>query len=305
MSKFVIAAVALVGMVGVVDADSTAVWPLRDVGDTLKTSRATLITGHAADAECREKIKAATEAGATPTETFTSEGLQWVPKAYKAKEDRDNWTLTFANAGLLCDEIAKLVALQPAMGALERAASDLDSFKRHAKSGVTQSELTPQNIERLQVDRKDCRPAVPVIQSAARAYGVQHLKFAYLDPKPVADLASICDALDTGFAPFAKQVEDNEKEEAEAWAAAEAPYKKAGATGEKLEFLTKMDGTAIYGVGGREITTPKAKVAAKVMFEVLSGGGSVTVRKYVWKGTKLVEATQREYAVRPGAGAFK
>lgn len=76
--------------------------------------------------------------------------------------------------------------------------------------------------------------------------------------------------------------------------------------GERLDYFVSADGIAIYGKGGKELTTPKQKAAAKVTFEVLTGSdGGVTVKRLAWKGNKAAGWSQRDYPTRPGPSAFR
>ena len=87
---------------------------------------------------------------------------------------------------------------------------------------------------------------------------------------------------------------------------AAAPYKAIGVTGDRLDLMVRHDGYAMYAVGGRELTSPKAKKAAPVIFELLGDSHSDwTLRRYQFKGDTLVATTERGFRVRPGAAAFR
>ena len=104
------------------------------------------------------------------------------------------------------------------------------------------------------------------------------------------------------IAKYGKDPESMERARAEEKA---APYKAVGAKGDRLALLIDHIDYAMYGVGGGELTTPKQLKAANIIFEVLHGDDGWTVRRYLFKGDKLVSTTSQGYLLKPGARAFR
>lgn len=87
---------------------------------------------------------------------------------------------------------------------------------------------------------------------------------------------------------------------------AAAPYKAVGIKGERLALLVDHVDYAMFASGGRELTTPKQLKTASIIFELLGDQSSIwTVRRYEFKGDKLISTTEKEYFLKPGAAAFK
>jgi hypothetical protein len=84
------------------------------------------------------------------------------------------------------------------------------------------------------------------------------------------------------------------------------PYKAAGITGDRLDFLVDHTSYAMYGVGGVELETPKQLKRANVIFELLGpASGRYTLRRYQFRGDKLVATTTGEYWLRPASKEFR
>lgn len=116
--------------------------------------------------------------------------------------------------------------------------------------------------------------------------------------------ATVCAPLAKAGGSFAKDVEGAK---AKRFAELAAPYKAAGITGDRLRLLVDHANYAMYGVGGGELTTPKQLARAKVIFEVLGPGtdGLYTLRRYQFRGHKLVSTTSGDFLLRPRAKHFR
>jgi hypothetical protein len=114
--------------------------------------------------------------------------------------------------------------------------------------------------------------------------------------------AEVCAKVAAIATTFAQDVE---RERLAAWERIAAPYKAAGVKGERLDYLVSGHRYAKYGVGGVELTTIKQLAKAKVMFEMLTGQGVVTLRRTEFKGDKLVGTSTQEFERRPGPRAYR
>jgi hypothetical protein len=115
----------------------------------------------------------------------------------------------------------------------------------------------------------------------------------------------VCAPLAKAAASFGKDVTQAHDDRV---AKVAAPYKAAGIGGDRLALLVDHVAYAMYGVGGGELRTPQQLKTAAVIFELLgpnTDSGLYTVRRYQFKGDKLVATTSQDYYKRPGAKAFK
>ena len=115
----------------------------------------------------------------------------------------------------------------------------------------------------------------------------------------------ICSPLAKIAATFAK---DARAADAKRLARIAAPYKAAGARGERLELLVDHIDYAMYGVGGGELSTAKQLAKASVIFELLgpnTADGTYTLRRYQFRGNKLVSTTSRTFRRRPASRHFR
>jgi hypothetical protein len=116
--------------------------------------------------------------------------------------------------------------------------------------------------------------------------------------------AKVCAPLAKASKSFATDVATARTER---YAETAAPYKKVGITGDRLNLLVDHASYAMYAVGGAELTTPKQLKSAAIIFELLGPGteGTYTLRRYTFRGDKLVSTTSREFLLRPGAKHYK
>jgi hypothetical protein len=92
----------------------------------------------------------------------------------------------------------------------------------------------------------------------------------------------------------------------EAGRKAEAPYVAAGFTGDRLRIVVGFQGL-LQAVGGKTLSAMKDLKTAKIMF-VLGQATDThfwTLRRFEFKGDKLVGDTSEETVLRPGARAYR
>lgn len=292
--------VMLVLSVGVASADDyQAFMQVRNLASRLEKARAKLDAGKGATKFCRDELAKSKTSGAKPDEPIYHEVFEGMAKAFKDKQDR--WSIHFADAGQICDELDRIEPAARAVVQLSETARHLESLRNAADDPSYVSAKTLEVIKAMLVE---CRASINTLVPIAKAYKLTEIEFSS-GPRKLATLgADICDAMDKQIPAYQKLVEAAAAAAKIEWEKTLDAYRKAGADGEKLQFLGSMDGTALYAIGGKELMTPKAKAAASVMFEVLTGDG-VTIRRYTWKGNKSTGMSQREYPARPGASAFK
>ena len=116
--------------------------------------------------------------------------------------------------------------------------------------------------------------------------------------------AKVCAPLAKRSKSFATDVSTARTER---YAETAAPYKKIGITGDRLDLLVDHASYAMYAVGGAELTTPKQLKSAAIIFELLGPGtaGTYTLRRYQFRGDKLVATTSREFLLKPGSKHYK
>jgi len=252
-------------------------------------------------AKCRDVLKKET-AELKPTDAIRGLGdaFKGLDRAFN---DGGNLHLKVADVLTICDEIDKYVpflAPAQALGDALKAAEDIDLWLEMG-SGITE-----ENLAGFSKPEPGCRAAAAaMLKSPYQKMGIQ-TRTAWRTIDVATASAAVCDKLTSQIARFKQGLADQAAENKKWWEETAAPYRKAGASGEKLEFLVSMHDRALYAVGGKEMTTPKALAAANVMFEVLTGSdGAVTIRRYTWKGNKGTGMTQKNYPTRPGAGAFR
>jgi hypothetical protein len=160
-----------------------------------------------------------------------------------------------------------------------------------------------ENGARLAASAKGCQEG----SRALAAGGIQQVEVRIGgSPKviAVAELASkVCQPLATASASFANEVAAARKA---AWEKAARPYKDAGFTGDRLDFVVGNSGTAIFVAGGKEISGDlKALKRAKVLFYRLTGSGSITLKRHEFRGDQLVAQSQSEHLTQPPAAAYR
>lgn len=264
----------------------------------LATLRTDLVANTRRTAESCNRVLDDARAGNVPASfELTGDVYDKLPKSYR---DSRGVHLKLGDAKVICDGLAAGAGLAQARVAVEAAQHSLawltmiDKATNHEDNGP-----------KLQAGAAACRQAIATLTTAKIA-SIKVTKEGRTDHAvvAVADIEGMfCAPLAKAAATFSAEVKAARRA---AWEKAAAPYKRAGLTGKKLDVVVALDGRAIYAVGGRELTTPKQKKAAAVLFEVLvDNNGMFTVRRYQFKGNKLVRTTSAEYRRRPGAAAFR
>jgi hypothetical protein len=82
----------------------------------------------------------------------------------------------------------------------------------------------------------------------------------------------------------------------------EAPYRKVGITGEKLDFLLNHD---VVGVGQRPFASKAAMARTNVFFELLLDGDEYKLVRDVFSGNTHAGQTVRGTLVQPGPEAYR
>lgn len=115
----------------------------------------------------------------------------------------------------------------------------------------------------------------------------------------------ICAPLAKAAKTFAKSVT---KARDEKLAAATAPYKKVGITGDRLQVCIQWHGYMLRGVGGRELASPRDRKTPSLMFATLgpaSDTGLYTIRRFAFRGDKLISVTEQQFLRMPGAAGYR
>lgn len=122
------------------------------------------------------------------------------------------------------------------------------------------------------------------------------------EERTIADArATYCQGLVDWAGGFAAETE---RVRAEELAKITAKYTKYGIKGDRLALLVDSDNTYFYGKGCDEVITDIAKLAkAKVLFywTELAYGAGWGVRRYQFKGHKLVKESYREFSRQEAA----
>ncbi|HKA88229.1 MAG TPA: hypothetical protein VKE22_11200 [Haliangiales bacterium] len=233
-------------------------------------------------------------------ELTSSAGYNGLPSAYPDPGSSGESHLRFGDADAVCAKLAEWMVLGQARKAVEEAARALEWMKMIDKASNHE-----ENGAKLIATAKACNAAIGTLAAAkmdtikvARPGRSDH------DKVPVAEIdGRYCAPLAKVAATFADEVRQARRAE---WERLAAPYKAAGLTGDKLDLVVSLSGRAIYGRGGGELTTPREKKAASVMFEVLTANnGSVTLRRYQFSGDKLIKTTSADYPYRPSPAAYR
>lgn len=243
---------------------------------------------------CRAAIKAAGLGGSVE---LTNSAFEKIPGAIQTKS---GYALTVGKADAVCAEFGKWNGIARARLVINDAIRTLDWLE--LINIVTND---PANGPKLAEAAAACSSGVDKMiadgvptEFEIEGHGLRSMRKVALSKVK----ATLCEPIAKAASTFAEDVKKAQREEYERTA---APYKAAGFTGDRLDLAVTESGYAKYGVGGRELVTPKELKAAKLWFEVLTGDTSVTVRRYEFRGDKLVGTTSRDYLVRPGAGAFR
>jgi hypothetical protein len=245
---------------------------------------------------CREEVaKAMSEL--EPDDFVRSDSFAVLAKAVK---DDYGWRLEGVDAMSICDDMAKFEPLQAPLKVLDGA-----MFQVKFLPGVLTDwdyPITDDRIASVVATEEGCRPALATMKAA----GLKKVVLSETDVELATADKQVCDALTDLVVQYKQAKVERDEAHRKWWEEAAAPYKKVGIDGEKLEYLVSAEGIAIYGIGGKELTTPKQKKAAKVTFEVWTADdGSVTIKRQKWKGNKADSWSQKTYPVRPGKSAFK
>lgn len=185
----------------------------------------------------------------------------------------------------------------------EAATAAADTYNWNTSIGFMPGHFSAANLPRLKKSAEDCiaktdraltegAPATLVAEFGRRNVEIALGDFKTKICKPLSDMIE-------------KYGADPEGMQRARWEEKAKPYRAVGIKGDRLDLLVDHIDYAMYAVGGRELTTPKQLKAAKIIFEMLSNDDGWTVRRYVFKGNKLVSTTSKSYLLKPGAKAFR
>ncbi|MBA3465534.1 MAG: hypothetical protein H0T46_36715 [Deltaproteobacteria bacterium] len=236
---------------------------------------------------CRADIAAASKVLA-PTRVLTDSMYESAPKSFT---DDKGVHLKVADAGLICDGLAKLEPLHDARRAVEFAWIAVGHVEEDGVALKTEAVLV--NYETALAK---CKAGI----ATAKAAGLKKLGSTTVD-----DGEKKCNTFEKEMVRYRLEVAEAMKEVRAYRDSLVKIYTGLGIGGEKMEFLIEYDKKALYAVGGKELTTAKELAKAPVLFSV-SGSDSVTVRRYQFKGNKLVKFTEQDYVTgRPGPNGFR
>jgi hypothetical protein len=248
-------------------------------------------------AACRRVVADARAAGVRPTEALRDVDFENVRGAVRID---GTWQLAVRDAGNVCGALAYWRTVAKLEGAVSEAQSKLDWVAM-----IDKARNHPENAAMLAGVGNACDAAVDAAYAAGVApdttfpvHGIDTDRTLTL----AAAKAQVCAKVAAIATTFAQDVE---RERLAAWERIAAPYKAAGVKGERLDYLVSGHRYAKYGVGGVELTTIKQLAKAKVMFEMLTGQGVVTLRRTEFKGDKLVGTSTQEFERRPGPRAYR
>lgn len=246
---------------------------------------------------CKKVIAEGRAQGMRDGEVLRADGYQHVRGA---KQHDGSWQITFGQANNVCDAAAywlKIAQLQGTLSEAHRSVewlATIDMASNHEDNAEELAKIGKRCSEAIERALADGVPA----SLSLEVWGMPSRRTLTIGAAKTELCAKVSKASET----FAQNVV---KEREARIAAIAAPYQAAGITGERLDYMIAHHGYAKYGVGGAEVTDVKKLAKAKVLFEVLSGQGVVTVRRREFKGDKLVGTTTKDYDVRPGASAFR
>jgi len=248
-------------------------------------------------AACRKAIDEARAEGMRGDEVLRADGYQHVRGA---RQVDGSWQLAFRDAGNVCEAAAYWLKVAQLQGTLSEAQRSLDWLKM-----IDLASNHEDNAAKLASIGRRCHDAIDRARTDRVAATLELEVWGMPTTHTLtvgAARAELCAPLIQASETFAQSVA---KERAARWERIAAPYKAAGIEGDRLAYLVEHDGYAKYGVGGAELTNVKQLAQAKVVFEVLSGQGVVTVRRREFKGDALAGTTTKDYERRPGPRAFR
>jgi hypothetical protein len=240
--------------------------------------------------ECREFVADAAKKkkAAILYDSYGHPDAKPVGKLFSVPADKLGW---------FCDHYA----MQLEVYALRSVAEDAKSASGWVAEGL--NEEAKKNIrgngDGYRRQAKECRDMVAKVTTFPGGADIV-VKKRNGDPiGKVSEVAAMCEALDK-----AAEIYDAE------WKVAsktfEKPFVEAGFTADKLEYLVyygpEIDGW--YVKGCKEPKNLKALKKANAWFQWFTDSdGIITIRKYWWKGDKLVKTTEKQFVTE--AKAYK
>jgi hypothetical protein len=207
--------------------------------------------------------------------------------------------LTLAEGAALCDEYASWLPFVPVAAAFEDAKQKVDIYSTMVEAG----ELGKDVGASLAKSGQECAAQV----DAAIAAGADESRsFAVTDATTITTLSAgrkeYCETL----IAFGKKlgVEVKQAHDARAKEIA-AKYTKHGVKGAKLELFVEYDGTYWRGKRCEIVDDVKKLAKAKKLYQWLEhSDGSITIRRYDFKGNKIKKVTDKAFWSQAKAAAY-
>jgi hypothetical protein len=238
-------------------------------------------------------------------------------KDYKSQSIDDRWPITGCHAALTSASAAGITATD----AQSKLCTEFVAWHQlaEAEAALTDAQQWNYFLEQIDIASNHEENGATMAASAARCSAELDRLLAAGMPTDIpvrignsqAITIPMRDAKSKVCAPLAKRSKsfatDVGTARTERYAATAAPYKKVGITGDRLALLVDHAAYAMFAVGGAELGTPKQLKAAQIIFELLGPGteGTYTLRRYQFRGDKLVSTTMREFILRPGTKHYK
>jgi hypothetical protein len=288
------------------DAGGDARDALNDYANQLAPLQSRLSKGidtHYSPEGCRRVIDAARTAGVPATLELRSLTFEKVPGA---RRDGGDYVITMRQSHAVCDEYTRWRRLADAHALFEEAQRSLDWL-----SQIDKSTNSAANGTKLAAVAERCTTGIDQIVAAGVPMDQVlevHGRMTTVNVSIRTGKRELCDAVGAAAKTFVAEVTTAkasvEAERQQRFDQIAAPYKKAGFTGDRLQFMIDAHGGGIYGIGGAELTTAKARKAS-VLFMTLEYQGIYTVYRSTFRGDKLVSTTSQEFILRPGRAAYR
>jgi hypothetical protein len=200
---------------------------------------------------------------------------------------------TDAQAELVCEEYAALVAIHPAARVADASARSLRLYAE-----VDPADLGSGMGQAFIDDGNACNQAIDAALAAGArddiAVTIDDAKLTLAEAK-----VKVCDAT---IAFGTKLTGDIADAHAAARAEIAAKYEKVGIKGQRLELFIEYDDVYWRGKRCERVTDLKKLAKAKVLFQWLENAdGTHTIRTYTFKGHRVKSVKDRTYATEAKA----
>jgi hypothetical protein len=206
--------------------------------------------------------------------------------------------LTLAEAAALCDDYASWLPFVPVAAAFEEAKQDVHTFSTMVEAGELGTGVGENLGKRGQACAAEVDAAISAGADPSRSFAITDGETTTLS----AGREDYCEAL-IGFArKLGVEVKAAHDARAEEIA---AKYTKHGVKGAKLELFVEYDGTYWRGKGCEIVDDVKKLARAKKLYQWLEhSDGSITIRRYDFKGNRIKKVTDRAFWSQAKAAAY-